>query len=40
MLKPLNRKQKWIAYGSLAFIGIWTLWLLFMIGVYLLEPGN
>lgn len=35
MLTPLTRRQKWIAYGSLIFIGVWTLWLLYLIGVYL-----
>jgi hypothetical protein len=37
MLVPLNRKQKWIAYGSLVFVVFWTLLLLFMLGVYLFE---
>jgi hypothetical protein len=35
MLTPMTKKQKWIAYGSLLFIALWTLWLIYMIGVYL-----
>lgn len=35
MQRPLTKTQKWIAYSSLVFIGVWTLWLLYMIGVYL-----
>ena len=35
MLTPLSKSQKWIAYGSLLFIVIWSLWLLYLIGVYL-----
>lgn len=35
MQMPITKFQKWIAYGSLVFIIVWSLWLVYMIGVYL-----
>ncbi len=35
MVTPMTKVQKWIAFGSLLFIGLWSLWLVYMIGVYL-----
>jgi hypothetical protein len=35
MLMPMTKAQKWIAFVSLLFIAVWSLWLIYMIGVYL-----
>lgn len=37
MMRPLKLHQKLIAYGSLVFVLLWTLFGLFTIGVYLLN---
>lgn len=35
MMAPMNKGQRWLAYASLVFIALWSIWLLYMIGVYL-----
>jgi hypothetical protein len=35
MLRPLTKSQKWIAYTSLVFVGLWSLWLVYLMVVYL-----
>ena len=38
MMRPLTPWQKLVAYGALVMVGLWTLFGLFAISLYLIDP--